>query len=159
APAPGALPCLAQLAFELPHHPTSPGRVIELLDTIGSPATVGTMGGRYFGFVIGSATPAVTAANWLAGAWNQNAGLRVMSPIAAAVEEAALQWTVDLLHLPRGTGGGLTTGATMANFTALAAARTAVLERAGWDVNADGLFGAPPITVIVGEEVHASPLK
>src|SRR6266545_3842069 len=100
APPPGALTCLPQLAFELPDGPTPPERVIELLDTIGSPATVGTMGGRYFGFVIGSATPAVTAANWLAGAWNQNAGLRVMSPVGAVVEEAALQWTIDLLNLP-----------------------------------------------------------
>jgi glutamate/tyrosine decarboxylase-like PLP-dependent enzyme len=116
-------------------------------------------GRRYFGFVIGGSLPAALAANWLAGAWDQCPGLFAASPIGAAIEEVALGWLLDVLNLPAGTAGGFVTGATVANFTALAAARQAVLERAGWDVEADGLFGAPAITVIVGEEAHSSLIK
>ena len=133
--------------------------VLALLDDIGSPATVATAGGRYFGFVIGGSLPAALAANWLAGAWDQNAAMQVMSPVAAKLEEIVLAWMVDLLGLPSGSGAGFVTGTTMANFTALAAARTALLQRAGWNVEEDGLFGAPPIHVVVGEEVHVSLLK
>jgi glutamate/tyrosine decarboxylase-like PLP-dependent enzyme len=126
------------------------------LDEIGSPSTVATTGGRYFGFVNGGMLPAALAANWLAGAWNQNAALRVMSPIAAELEDVVLRWVCEALALPAGCAGGLVTCATMANFTALVAARQALLKRAGWDVTEDGMFGAPPIEVVVGEEVHAS---
>src|SRR2546421_6094777 len=103
--------------------------------------------------------PAALAANWLAAAWNQNAALRVMSPIAAELEEVVLRWVCEALGLPLECAGGLVTCATMANFTALVAARYALLARAGWDVTADGMFGAPPIEVVVGAEVHASILK
>jgi len=130
-----------------------------MLDDIGSPATVATAGGRYFGFVIGGSLPAALVANWLAGAWDQNAAMQVMSPVAAKLEEIVLEWMVDLLGLPSGSGAGFVTGTTMANFSALAAARTALLNRAGWDVEEDGLFGAPPIHVVVGDEVHVSVLK
>jgi glutamate/tyrosine decarboxylase-like PLP-dependent enzyme len=130
-----------------------------MLDHFGSPATVATAAGRYFGFVIGGSLPAALAANWLAGAWDQNAAMQVMSPVAAKLEEIVLAWMVDLLGLPLGSGAGFVTGTTMANFTALAAARTALLQRAGWNVEEDGLFGAPPIQVVVGEEVHVSLLK
>jgi len=130
-----------------------------MLDDIGSPATVATAGGRYFGFVIGGSLPAALVANWLAGAWDQNAAMQVMSPVAAKLEEIVLEWMVDLLGLPSGSGAGFVTGTTMANFSALAAARTALLKRAGWDVEEDGLFGAPPIHVVVGDEVHVSVLK
>src|SRR5207248_4295275 len=103
--------------------------------------TVATEGGRYFGFVNGAALPVSVAATWMAAAWDQNASLRVMSPVAAALEDVAIGWVRDLLHLPPETGAALTTGATMANFTALAAARHTLLERAGWDVENEGLFG------------------
>jgi glutamate/tyrosine decarboxylase-like PLP-dependent enzyme len=129
------------------------------LDEIGSPATVATTGGRYFGFVNGGMLPAALAANWLAGAWNQNAALRVMSPIAAELEEVVLRWICEALALPPDCSGGLVTCATMANFTALVTARHALLKRMGWDVTEDGMFGAPPIQVVVGAEVHASILK
>ena len=159
APAAEAIARLAALADPLPDESTDPAAVLALLDEIGSPATVASAGGRYFGFVVGGSLPAALAANWLAGAWDQNAGLVSLSPVAAALEEIALGWLLDVLGLPAGSGGGFVTGATMANLTALAAARHAVLARAGWDVEADGLFGAPPVTVVVGDEVHVSLLK
>jgi glutamate/tyrosine decarboxylase-like PLP-dependent enzyme len=130
--------------------------VLDLLDSIGSPATAGTAGGRFFGFVHGGALPASLAANWLAGAWDQNAALWISSPVGAALEEISQRWLLDLLRLPTGCGVAFVSGATMASFTALASARSAVLARAGWDVEADGLTGAPPITVIVSEETHPS---
>jgi glutamate/tyrosine decarboxylase-like PLP-dependent enzyme len=147
---------LEQLDEPLPLSPSDPSDVIAKLDEIGSAATVATTGGRYFGFVIGGMVPAALAANWLAAAWNQNAALRVMSPIAAELEEVVLRWVCEVLGLPPGCSGSLVTCATMANFTALVAARHALLARAGWDVVADGMFGAPPIEVVVGAEVHAS---
>jgi glutamate/tyrosine decarboxylase-like PLP-dependent enzyme len=117
------------------------------------------VGPRFFGFVIGGVLPAALAANWLAGAWDQNAGLHAPTPGVSVLERIALGWLVDLFDLPAGTGAGFVTGATMANFTALAAARHAVLARAGWNVEADGLFGAPPITVLVGAEAHPTLFK
>jgi glutamate/tyrosine decarboxylase-like PLP-dependent enzyme len=159
APAAEAVERLRDLGGPLPERPTDPGAVVALLDDLGSPATVVNAGGRYFGFVNGGSLPAALAANWLAGAWDQNAGLSVASPVAAALEETALRWILDVLGLPAGAGGGLVTGATMANFTALAAARHALLQRRGWDVERDGLFEAPPLTVVVGDEVHVSLLK
>ena len=159
APAPEALDRLKELDHPLPVEPTDPERVLALLDDVGSPATVASAGGRFFGFVVGGTVPAALAANWLAGAWDQCAGLVALSPTSAALEEIALGWLVDLFELPAGTGGAFVTGATMANFSALAAARHALLAQAGWDVEAQGLFGAPPITVVVGDDVHASPLK
>jgi len=154
-----AIDALAKLDELLPDGPGDIETVIGLLDNIGSPATVLTAGGRYFGFVIGGSLPAALAANWLAGAWDQNAGLRITSPIASALEQISLGWLLDVLSLPAGAGGGFVSGATMANFTALAAARHAILKKQGWDVEAKGLFGAPPVTVIVGDEVHVSVLK
>jgi glutamate/tyrosine decarboxylase-like PLP-dependent enzyme len=159
APSPADVARLEALGGPVPQSPSDPSEVLTLLDDIGSPATVATTGGRYFGFVIGGSLPAALAANWLAGAWDQNAGMHVMSPVAAKLEEIVLAWMVDLLGLPSGSGAGFVTGTTMANFSALAAARTALLHRAGWDVEEDGLFGAPPIHVVVGDEVHVSVLK
>lgn len=159
SPSPDAIANLKKLAGPLPQEPADPGTVLALLDDFGSPATVASAGGRYFGFVTGGTLPAALAANWLAGAWDQCAGLVALSPVAAMLEQLALDWLTDIFGLPAGTGGGFVTGATMANFTGLAAARHAVLARAGWDVETRGLFGAPPITVIVGEEVHVSLLK
>jgi glutamate/tyrosine decarboxylase-like PLP-dependent enzyme len=150
---------LESLGGALPNVSTDPTEVLALLDDIGSPATVTTTGGRYFGFVIGGVLPASLAANWLAGAWDQNAAMRVMSPVAAKLEEVVCEWTLDLLGLPSTCGIGIVTGTTMANFSGLAAARSALLQRAGWNVEEDGMFGAPPIRVIVGAEVHVSVLR
>jgi glutamate/tyrosine decarboxylase-like PLP-dependent enzyme len=153
------LAALAKFREPFPNRPSDPMQVLDKLDESGSPATVATTGGRYFGFVIGGILPASLAANWLAGAWDQNAALRVMSPVAAELEEVVLRWVCEALDLPLECGGGLVTCATAANFTALAAARHALLARAGWNVADDGMFGAPPIEVVVGDEVHASLLK
>jgi glutamate/tyrosine decarboxylase-like PLP-dependent enzyme len=159
APSQTAVARLEEIGGALPELPRDPQQVLALLDDVGSPATVASTGGRYFGFVIGGSLPASLAANWLAGAWDQNAAMQVMSPVAAKLEDIVLDWMVDLLGLPRGSGAGFVTGTTMANFTAMAAARSALLRHAGWNVEEDGLFGAPPIHVVVGEEVHVSLLK
>ena len=159
APEPSSIDALSELGGPLPASSADPRDVIALLDRVGSPATVATTGGRFYGFVNGGAVPASVAASWLAAAWDQNAALRVMSPVASACEDIALAWSSDILGLPTECGGALVTGATMANFAGLAAARHALLERAGWDVENDGLFGAPPLTVVVGDEVHVSLLK
>jgi glutamate/tyrosine decarboxylase-like PLP-dependent enzyme len=159
APGPEAISRLAKFREKLPEGPTEARSVIEMLDEVGSPATVASTGGRYFGFVIGGTLPAAMAANWLGAAWDQNACLRVMSPVAAELEDVALGWICDALELPPDCDGGFVTCATAANFSGLAAARSALLAREGWNVEEDGLFGAPPIEVIVGEEYHASMQK
>jgi glutamate/tyrosine decarboxylase-like PLP-dependent enzyme len=120
---------------------------------------VATSGGRYFGFVVGSSLPATLAANWLAGAWDQNAGGFIQSPAASRLEAVATKWMLDVLGLPDNCGAGFVTCATTANVSALAAARHALFTRKGWDVDKRGLFGAPAVTVVVGEEVHVSVLK
>ena len=159
APSPEALLGLSELDEPLPELPMEAACVLETLHRVGSPATMGMAGPRYFGFVIGGSLPAALAANWLAGAWDQCPGLFAASPIGTVLEEISLGWLLDVLKLPAGSGGAFVTGATVANFTALAAARHMVLARAGWDVEADGLFGAPPITVVVGDEAHPSLIK
>jgi len=158
-PLQAAVDRLAELGGSLPNDSSDPAELLRLLDDIGSPATVATAGGRYFGFVIGGTVPAALAANWLAGAWDQNAAMRVMSPTAARIEDIVREWVLDLLGLPPASGVGFVTCTTMANFSGLAAARSAILNRAGWNVEEDGLFGAPPITVVVGGEVHVSVLR
>ncbi len=159
APSKRAIAALAQLEEPLPDGPTDPAAVLAALDELGSPATTAMAGRRFFGWVIGGSLPATVAANWLAAAWDQNAAGWQPSPAAAAFEQVALRWLLDTLRLPRDCAAGFVTGATMANFTCLAAARQVVLKKVGWDVEADGLFGAPPITVVVGDEVHVSVLK
>ena len=156
---PESLARLTELDVPLPDAPTDPADVIRMLDDVGSGATVATAGGRYFGFVTGGVLPAALAANWLAGAWDQNAASAVMSPIGLAIEEITQRWLVDVLDLPGEANVAFVTGATMANFSGLAAARHAILQKRGWDVGAQGLFDAPPVTVVVGEEVHVSLLK
>jgi glutamate/tyrosine decarboxylase-like PLP-dependent enzyme len=159
APSPQALERLTELEKPMPELPTEADRILKTLDRIGSPATMAMAGPRYFGFVIGGSLPAALAANWLAGAWDQCPGLFAASPIGTVLEEVSLRWLLDVLKLPADCGGAFVTGATVANFTALAAARHRVLANAGWDVEADGLFGAPPITVVVGDEAHPSLIK
>ena len=159
APPPRAVAALARLDEPLPEGPSDPAAVLATLDELGSPASMAMAGGRFFGWVIGGSLPATVAANWLTTAWDQNAAGWQSSPGAVAVEQVALRWLLEALGLPRDSAVGFVTGATMANFACLAAARQAVLKRVGWDVEADGLFGAPPITVVVGDEVHVSVLK
>ncbi len=159
APEPEAVKALSRLDEPLPEAGSDPMDTLRLLDEVGSPASMVMAGRRFFGFVIGGSLPVTLAANWLAGAWDQNGFSYSVTPAAAILELKSLHWMVDLLGLPQGTGGAFVTGATVANFCALAAARHAVLTRAGWDVEGEGLFGAPPITVVVGNEVHASAIK
>jgi glutamate/tyrosine decarboxylase-like PLP-dependent enzyme len=159
APTAAAEARLAELGGELPAGTTDPRAVLALLDEIASPATVASAGGRYFGFVIGGTLPAALAASWLASAWDQNAFLTTTSPAAAALESIALRWLLELFGLPASAGGAFVTGATMANFSALAAARRALLLRAGWDVDENGLAGGPELRVVVGEEAHPTVRK
>lgn len=150
---------LPKLGGPLPESPSDPADVLNLLHDVGSPATVAMAGRRYFGFVIGGSLPAALVSNWLATAWDQNPGLYVASPTVSVIEEIARDWLLDILGLPATADMGFVTGATMANFTCLAAARHALLSRAGWDVEANGLFDAPRISFVTGQEVHASVLK
>jgi glutamate/tyrosine decarboxylase-like PLP-dependent enzyme len=158
-PSDEAISNLQLLDTPLQEKPLAVEDVLALLDEVGSPATVASAGGRYFGFVIGGSLPASLAANLLAGVWDQNGVLEASSPVAAKLEEICARWLVSLLGLPAGTGTGFVSGATMANFSGLAAARNALLMKQGWNVLEKGLFGAPPISVIVGDEVHVSLLK
>ena len=144
------------LAVALPDEPVDAREVVDALARAADPGLVTTTGPRYFGFVTGGALPAAVAAEWLASAWDQNAGLFIMSPAGSVVEQVAGTWLMDLLGLPQTASVGFVTGCHMANFTGLAAARHEVLRRAGWDVEADGLNGSPGITVFVGQEVHVS---
>jgi glutamate/tyrosine decarboxylase-like PLP-dependent enzyme len=129
-------------------------RVIDELAGAGLKGTTGSQGPRYFGFVTGGSLPAATAADWLVSAWDQNAQVYAMSPIASVVEEIAAQWLKELLQIPAAWSVGFVTGAQMATFTSLVAARHHVLRDVSWDVERDGLFGAPTVEVIVSEEAH-----
>ena len=158
APTPAALDALAGFHGPLPDGPADPLGVLDTLDRLGSPATMATTGGRFFGFVVGGALPVTVAAAWLAAAWDQNAGSYVLSPVAAELEEVAAGWILDLLDLPREATVGFVTGSTMGTFTAVAAARNALLRRAGYDVKRRGLAGAPPLRVVTSEECHPTNL-
>jgi glutamate/tyrosine decarboxylase-like PLP-dependent enzyme len=158
-PSPEAVARLNAFDIALQQEPIAAEQVLEELDRIGSPATMGIAGPRFFGFVIGGSLPAALAANWLASAWDQNTGLYNITPGTAVLETVALRWLIELLGLPSGCAGAFVTGTTVAHITALAAARHAVLKRADWNVEADGLFGAPPITVIAGAEAHPTLFK
>jgi glutamate/tyrosine decarboxylase-like PLP-dependent enzyme len=146
----------AAMGGPLPDGPSDAVEVVEDLAAAADPGLVATAGPRFFGFVIGGSLPAAVGADWLTGAWDQNACFAVTSPAAAVAEEVAAGWLVDLLELPTGTSVGFASGATMANFTALAAARHAVLARVGWDVERHGLQGAPPVTVVTHGGSHAT---
>ncbi len=146
----------AALGGPLPEAAQEPADVIEGLARGAESGLIGSAGPRYFGFVVGGSVPAALAADWLTSAWDQNTGLYVLSPAAAVAEEVAGEWLIELFGLPRGSSVGFTTGATMASFTAIAAARHAVLERAGWKIEDDGYVGAPPIAVVVSDESHVT---
>ena len=159
APSPDAIKHLAQFDQPLPEGPGDPELILNQLDELGSPATMAMAGPRFFGFVIGGSLPVTLAANWLAAAWDQNTAFYNATPGTAYLEQVSKRWLLELFGLPPECEAAFVTGATMANFTALAAARNAVLTRAGWNVEADGLFDAPPITVIVGAEAHPTLFK
>ena len=159
APSAEAVAALSHFDQPLPEHPRDSSRVLQDLDEYGSPGTGASAGGRYFGFVIGATLPAALAANMLATSWDQNAALTIISPTTARLELIALRWLLDALHLPSTCAAGFVTGATIANFTGLAAARHSLLRRTGWDVEEQGLFDAPQLNVIVGDEVHVTVLK
>ncbi|MGX7680069.1 pyridoxal phosphate-dependent decarboxylase family protein [Jatrophihabitans sp. DSM 45814] len=145
---------LVEFGGPLPEKPTAPEEVVDLLAAVAEPGLMAMPSGRFFGWVIGGTLPAALAADWLVSAWDQNTGLRYASPATAALEELAAGWLLEILGLPRGADLGFVTGATMANFASLAAARSAVLLRAGWDVTHDGLAGGPAVRVLVGAERH-----
>jgi glutamate/tyrosine decarboxylase-like PLP-dependent enzyme len=138
----------------LPEEGEPAAQVVEELARRADPGLSGTAGPRFFGFVIGGSVPAAVGADWLTSAWDQNAGLFVLSPAAAIAEETVKLWLTQLFGLPEGTSMGAVTGGQMANTTCLAAARHAVLEKAGWDVEAQGLQGAPRVTILAGEQAH-----
>ena len=138
----------------LPQGPMPADQVIDLLADGAEPGLMAMPSGRFFGWVIGGTLPAALAADWLVSAWDQNTGLRFATPATVALEETAAAWLLELLDLPRSADVGFATGATMANFTCLAAARSAVLTRVGWDVRGAGLTGAPRVHVLAGAERH-----
>ncbi len=140
----------------LPEQPTSAREVVAELAALADDGIVAEPGGRYFGFVIGATLPAALAADWLVSTWDQNAGLYVGGPALAIAEEVAAGWLKELLGIPADASYAFLTGGQMANFTALAAARHHVLEQAGWDVERDGLTGAPRVRVVVGEKRHGT---
>ncbi|HWZ28548.1 MAG TPA: aminotransferase class V-fold PLP-dependent enzyme [Gemmatimonadales bacterium] len=146
----------AALGGPLPEEGTDAARVVADLARNADGGIVASAGPRYFGFVIGGSLPAALGADWLTSAWDQNAGIYVTSPAAAVVEDVAAGWLLDLFGLPGTASVGFVTGCQMANATCLAAARHAVLRKAGWDVEQQGLFGAPEIDVVVGAEAHVT---
>ena len=146
----------AALDRKLPEEGEDPATVVEELADAAEPGLIALGNPRYFGFVIGGTLPAALGADWLAGAWDQIASLYVCGPSAGVAEEVSGRWVLELVGLPKESGFGLTTGGTMANFSGIAAGRHAVLQRAGWDVEAQGLNGAPPVRVLVGEHAHAT---
>lgn len=134
-------------------------QVLAMLDDIGSPATITMAGPRYFGFVIGGSLPVTVATNWLTTAWDQNVGMHEVTPATSTLERVAMDWMIDLFGLPGDAAAAFVTGATVANFVSLAAARNRVYADMGWNVEADGLIGAPPVTIIIGEEAHPTLIK
>ena len=158
-PTPEALAALAAFDEPLSDGGRDPADTLRLLADVGAPATVASTGGRYFGFVTGATYPVALGAAWLTSAWDQNAALPAMSPVAARLHDVVRAWLVDLLRLPADTGLAFVTGATVANAACLAAARDALLARLGWDAQADGLFGAPPLPVVIGERAHSTLAK
>lgn len=150
---------LSEVTGPLPEEGTDAGQVIELLDEVVTPATMGFSSPRFYGWVIGGVYPVALAADWLTSSWDQNSVFNEATPGTVALEATALRWIRELAGLPDTAWGAFVTGTTVGNATGLAAARTAVLADAGWNATADGLFGAPEVTVVVGEEVHPSLVK
>ena len=159
APSADAVVAARRFIEPMPVDGTDDQEVLSMLDEVGSPATVMMTGPRYFGFVIGGSLPVTVATNWLTTAWDQNVGMHEITPATSTLERVAMDWMIDLFGLPADCAASFVTGATVANFTALAAARNRVYSNIGWNVEADGLIGAPPVTVIVSEETHPTVFK
>lgn len=155
-PSQAALAALANFDEPLPLEPADSAEVLRMLHECGSPATVTSTGGRYFGFVTGGAVPAALAAKWLCDVWDQVAALHVLSPTVAQLEEVCQKWLVELLGLPGETVAGFVSGTSAGTLCGLAAGRNHLLKKAGWDVNANGLFGAPELRVVMTAEAHAT---
>ena len=159
APTPEAMAATAGFDEPLSDAGRGEAETLAMLDELGSPASVAMAGPRFFGFVIGGSMPLTVAANWLATAWDQNSVMSRVTPAVATLENVSGRWLGELFGLPKGCAASFVTGATIANFAALAAARHRVLADVGWDVESDGLIGAPEVTVIVGEEAHPTLTK
>ncbi|MEZ5927625.1 MAG: pyridoxal-dependent decarboxylase [Parvularculaceae bacterium] len=157
-PAPSADPKALMAAFDVPFadRPRAAGDVIRDLAAAAAPGLMGNAGPNFYAWVMGASHPAGVAADWLTSAWGQNSGLYATAPAAAVAEEVSMKWLLGLFDLPSDCGFGFTTGATMAGFTCLAAARNEVLSRAGWSIEERGVFGAPEIKVFLGEEAHST---
>ena len=158
-PSDEAVARLEAFSEKLQEESVDPCVVLDMLHSLGSPATVAQTGGRYFGFVNGGITPAALAAKWLADAWDQNAALYVISPVASVLESVCEEWLVDLLGLPAKTAAGFVGGTSTATLCGLAAGRDELLRRAGWDAGARGLFGAPEVRVVLGGQAHSTVYK
>jgi glutamate/tyrosine decarboxylase-like PLP-dependent enzyme len=158
-PTPEAIASLSAFTEELPTIGRNASETIALLDNVGSPATVATNGGRYFGFVVGAAIPPAAAAERIMLAWNQGSPMAVTSPVSAAIEKVAARWLLDILDLPRLSAVGFGTSATSAGLSCLSAARLALLRRSGWDVDARGVFGAPQVRAVVSAQAHVAVKK
>jgi glutamate/tyrosine decarboxylase-like PLP-dependent enzyme len=154
-----AIQKLAVFDEALPQYPQLGTEILELLDEYGSPATIAQTGGRYFGFVNGNAVPTALAARWLSDIWDQNPALHVISPAVAKLEQVCERWVRDLLGLPSETVAGFVSGTSIATTCGLAAGRYTILKNQGWDVNGDGLFGAPPVRVVVSQQAHVTVFK
>lgn len=159
APSAEAIAALSKLREPVPETIGDPQAILDLLAEVGGAASLGQLGGRFFGLVNGSAVPVGMAARMLADAWDQNAAFHKISPISATLEEVCQDWLNDLLGLPSETVAGFVSGSTMAIVCGLAAARWRLCERAGWDVNRDGLNGAPKIRLVGGRHIHSSVMK
>ncbi len=159
APTDAAIENVARFKEPLPEDGAADTDVLAQLDEVGTPAAVAMTGPRFFGFVIGGSLPVTLASNWLSSAWDQNDVMYEVTPATATLERVAMDWMIDLFGLPAETGAAFVTGATVANFSSLAAARNRVYADVGWNVEADGLIGAPPLAILVGEEVHPTVIK
>jgi len=159
APSPEAVDAATGFVECMPVEGADDDAVLAMLDELGSPATISMAGPRFFGFVIGGSLPVTVATNWLTTAWDQNVGMHEVTPATSTLERVAMDWMLELFGLPADAGASFVTGATVANFTSLAAARNRVYADIGWNVEADGLIGAPPVTVIVSEETHPTVFK
>ena len=148
--------CLSDFTEDLPEQPSPGSGVIAELVAKAERGLMMSTGPRFFGWVIGSSHPVGVAADWLTSAWGQNTGNHHAAPAAAAAETVCAKWLLELLDLPRESSVGFVTGATVANFTCLAAARGELLRQHGWDADRNGLFGAPPITVLIGDDAHTT---
>ena len=151
-----ALRALDRFDMDLPENGLDPAAMLDLLHEAGAPNTSATTGGRYFGFVNGGIHPPALAARWIADTWDQNAALHVMSPVASKLEALCETWLADLLDLPTGTAAGLVGGTSVSLVCGLAAARHAVLARQNWNVGRQGLVGAPPVRIVLGDQAHGS---